>query len=116
MKNRFVPFSMVSKRPFMNGYSRPEAATRPTAPNGPMSSKVRMESRLRRPISSAIRHWLLESTSLPSIEKAYCHSEKLLGWLRGLTSHAETLKNVISPEAQAARQAALDTLKRISDL
>ncbi|VVP63705.1 hypothetical protein PS907_00594 [Pseudomonas fluorescens] len=23
MKNRFVPFSMVSKRPFMNGYSRP---------------------------------------------------------------------------------------------
>lgn len=98
------------------GRDRPEAATRPTAPNGPMSSKVRMESRLRRPISSAIRHWLLESTSLPSIEKAYCHSEKLLGWLRGLTSHAETLKNVISLEAQAARQAALDTLKRISDL
>jgi len=71
---------------------------------------------IEKAISSAIRHWLLESTSLPSMDKAYCHSEKLLGWLRGFTSHAETLKNVSSPEAQAARQAALDTLKRISDL
>lgn len=45
----------------------------------------------------------------------YDHLNEMQERIRGLTNHAETLKNVSNPEAQAARQAALDTLKRISD-
>uniref|UniRef100_UPI002556DE10 polymorphic toxin type 28 domain-containing protein n=1 Tax=Pseudomonas sp. MEJ086 TaxID=3040319 RepID=UPI002556DE10 len=45
----------------------------------------------------------------------YDHLNEMQEQIRGLTNHAETLKNVSNPEAQAARQAALDTLKRISD-
>ena len=45
----------------------------------------------------------------------YDHLNEMQERIKGLTNHAETLKNVNNPEAQAARQAALDTLKRISD-
>lgn len=45
----------------------------------------------------------------------YDHLNEMQERIRALTNHAETLKNLSNPEAQAARQAALDTLKRISD-
>ena len=35
--------------------------------------------------------------------------------LRGLRNHADTLKDVNNPTAQAARQKALETIKRIED-
>ena len=61
------------------------------------------------PDDSGIGKWGLTPIS------SYDHLNEMQERIRGLTNHAETLKNVSNPEAQAARQAALDTLKRISD-
>lgn len=41
------------------------------------------------------------------------HLKEMNDTLRGLRNHAETLKGVSDPAAQAARQRALDTIQRI---
>lgn len=43
------------------------------------------------------------------------HLKEMQDRIQGFTKHSETLKKINNPEAQAARQAALDALKRISD-
>lgn len=77
----------ISFRPEEDICKRPLPAKSSHSANGSKGSnelKCEHEILLERPISSVIRHWLLESTLLPSIEKAYCHSEKLHRWLDGI--------------------------------
>jgi len=97
------------------------------APRGAARALTQAEQRAVRKIDNTIRDHLKPHDYTGTLRDMvgnpvprprggfYKHAEEMNDSLRGLRKHAETLKNATDPAAVAARQRALDAIKKIEE-